>query len=891
MDINNLIQSISKYQPTNDNYCSNYKFGFVYHKILSYVIEKEHIPNNNFPIFNNILKELNSFSMRVISRSITLYLNNMYTNTSPEYENFPQFFYQFKKKYTYNSEYFIEFFSIFKQAIVILYNHYSQTIKNYYYILETIYNNKHLIVDKFSISEPEFKITGLSLNEGDHHNNGLGTASFKLNNKRFFIKWRNPVLEINHHLLYEYFKRSVYYDLTSFDLNILIINDTLYIQKEIEVEEITSIEDYFHNAGVFLFITYLISGSDFHYENIISSKNSIITIDSENIFNFKKDFSVLDTALLPSFSIREKTLAAFSNNFDGDLDILNYEYKITKDKIDIVEKVEKKVSNNLNLPIYKGEYQLFYINKDLIIEGFEKSYSFFLQNKLKVISLITKLFTNVSIRVIKKHTYVYSDAIWSSYTPKLLTSLELRREFFYTLNIFDNTEIDFLIAGNIPYMMKNVDINNRYFDKFSIEDKNKQIKFINEAYILENIRQNKTKKSHENSKKNIDINEIIYWSYNNLLSKSFIKDDLITWLEIIEKGNERYKDYEIDYMPDTLYYGKTGVFLFLLKYTKYYSVKNSEIDSLHKQIQSFLNNYLKNITKNPDIQNGIFDGAAGILYLMLEFNKEKGGQEKDIIFLIEFLSNNVRHDLSFDIISGSIGLLKVLLKIYEDDFFSSFKEKILQQIIVVKNNIVKNYHSNSNICGWPSKRKYTSDSIDISLGYSHGIAGFIPVLYKCSKLLKDFNLQCLVNEAIEFLISQNNKHSKNWPCSMQDAKELVNWCHGSPGILLCMIELYNEGYNNIDLKNIIMENIPLLIKTKKESLSLCHGSFGNNYIGLYIAYSLDNRKLYELFSKKILSDFKVHFTKDNINLMNKSFMTGYTGILYIYLKFKELNII
>ncbi|AST06333.1 hypothetical protein AF2641_05345 [Anoxybacillus flavithermus] len=893
MDVNSLIQSLSKYQPISDYDCNKYKFGFIYHRILGYAIENNYDIDIKLPTFKGILKDLHSFSMRVISRSITIYLNNLYKDQKHKYGDFPLFFEHYKKDYACKPNNFIEFFNIFKQALIILYNYYNQMLNNYTYILKIIENNKYAIMDKFSINECDFRIASLDLNKGDKHNDGLGTASFEIDGNTFFIKWKDPRAEINHQYLFEYFKEAIYGDSEKIDLNILILDKLLYIQKAIEIEEVNSIDNYFRNVGIFLFVTYLISGSDFHYENIVSTYNTIVTIDSENIFNIKEDFTVYDTALIPSFSIREKTLAAFSNNFDGDLDILNYEYRITQQGIETIEKVEKKVSNNMNVPLYKGKELLFYLNKDLIIEGFEKAYNFFLENTKNIINLIKKLFTDVQIRVIKKPTYVYSDAIWSSYSPKLLTDLDCRKEFFRKLSIFDEDEIEFLLLGNIPYKSKKIKIKEDYFNKFDNRDKNRQIKFIVESYILEYIRKNRGLIKEDKVKdpyhyENIDIDQIFSYCYKNLLDKSLIDNNNITWLEIVEKGNERYKDFEIDYMPNTLYYGKTGIFLFLLKYIQHYEIAKEQKKELLNQIQCFIENFVDDIKKLPDIQNGILDGAAGLLYLLTEFKKEVNVTEKDIVSLAELLSKNVIYDKSFDIVSGSVGLLKILIKMYEDSSFCSFNNTLLKCILRVKDYLVVNYYRNNGICGWPSKGL---KDVDISLGYSHGLAGYLPVLYKCANLLNDNTLHSIVDEGIEFLISQHNRTSKNWPCSVKNTKELVNWCHGSPGILLCMIELFNYGYNRIDLKSIIMDNIPILLETEKESFSLCHGSFGNNFIGLYIAYSLKNKILYDRFLNKILSDFRYYFTKDKINFMNKSFMTGYSGILYIYLKFKELNII
>ncbi|WP_071460864.1 lanthionine synthetase LanC family protein [Bacillus massilinigeriensis] len=888
MNTHNLIQVTSRYQSDKDYHCEHYKFGFVYKRILSYVLEQNKWMNILEPAFQDVLKDIHSFSMRVISRAVTIYLNNLYKDSLNKVKDFQEFYSMYKKEFIADNKKFNEFFSIFPEAISILYNYYNQTLNNVEYLLQLLEENKSAIQQKFSISEAEYQLLSFDLSKGDKHENGRCTASVKIGKENFFVKWKDAKAEMNHQHLYEYLRECLHMNGPEVDLDILTL-DQFYIQREIIVEDIDCVETYFKNVGIFLFTTYLISGSDFHYENIISTKDTIITIDSENIFNIKEDFTVYDTALLPSFSIREKTLAAFSNNFEGDLDILKYVYEITKKGIEVRKVIEKKGSVHLNIPKYKGEELIFYQYKNFIMEGFKKSYEFFLDNKLEMMNKMESLFTGIQNRIIKKHTYIYSDAIWSSYAPKLLTARKWREEFFRTLEIFEENEINFLLEGNIPSFRQEINIDPQYYHKFCMLDLKKQLQFIEEAYILEQVRSGSNPVSKNVSSHNGDLNDIFLHCYENLMQKSFYSENnRLNWLEIVEKGNDLYKDYQVDYMPDTLYYGKVGIYLYLLKYSQHFKMKTREENELQLQIRLFIEDFQKDIDNNPSMQNGIFDGAAGLLYLMVEFEKNNPSYKEEIIKTIEKLGRNVSHDLSFDIVSGSVGLLKALLDIYHAERFKNYRHILKENIILVKNHLVTNYYKQNNVSGWLAKEK---SGIDISFGYSHGIAGYLPVLFQCAKLLDDQELFRIVDDCLEFLNSANNSTTKNWPCSIQNKKELDNWCHGAPGILLSLTELLNEGYAKGNLKEVIYHNLSTLEQSEKQSLSLCHGKFGNYFIGIYIAYSLKDEVLYNKFMKKLEDGLTSYFSVDDINGMNKSFMTGYSGILFMYLLFLEKNII
>lgn len=868
MNSNKLIE-IFETPYVMDTTSKQYKFSFIYQKLLLYKLNQENISIED-DLFKNTLKGMHDFSMRVISRGFSMYINNKFRNQKL-YDSFIEFYGFYQSNFNEISEGFIEFYTLFSAIPNILMQQYEMYICSYKRTLNILNMHRNDISRFFNIKRDDFIISNIDLSEGDHHIDGKGTTSFFINDTKYFLKWKNFELEQKHQNLYFEFKRKLYQENKKSTIPILSF-ENYYIQQEIISEEINEPQSYFYNAGIFLFVTYLISGTDFHYENIISNMNDIITIDSESLFEIKSNFTVFDTALLPSFSIREKTLGGFSNNFTGPLDIKNINFYFDNEGMKQKENITSKEDLELNIPYYKGNALSYFTYKERIINGFKDSYEKYLKDSPLVNKQIIESFNGLYHRIIRKHTYIYSDAIWSSFTPKLLTTIEGRNNFFHTLDIFDEDEVNFLNYSLIPIFSKKINITTNYFKKFNNNDLYNQLSYIEEAYNLEERRYYESIESLSSNYHEQIFNNL-YEIYKHTLNKAIRLDNkTMTWLEVIEKGNHLYKDYEIDEMPKTIYYGLSGMYLYLHLFSKI--IKDEK--SLDLYIEEFILSYYKEILKYPKMQNGLLDGASGLLLLMLEINKSSTKYTNEIINVIEFLVKNIKYDISFDFTSGSAGLLKVLLEVFKVNNFKQYQSKLLDYISIVQNFLLRNFEHGQHECGWNYKKENV-----YYLGYAHGIMGILPSLYESLLITGKTEELYIIDKCICYIIKNQNKNSCNWPTNLTEGKELYNWCHGGPGILLGLTELYNLGYRKYDIKNIIKSTFPKILYYDKENISLCHGKFGNNFIGFFIASSLN---LDNPFKNMIIKDMASYLTKSKIKLLNKSFMTGYSGIIYLYIK-------
>ncbi|HCY4721713.1 TPA: hypothetical protein O1V09_002802, partial [Staphylococcus aureus] len=106
-------------------------------------------------------------------------------------------------------------------------------------------------------------------------------------------------------------------------------------------------------------------------------------------------------------------------------------------------------------------------------------------------------------------------------------------------------------------------------------------------------------------------------------------------------------------------------------------------------------------------------------------------------------------------------------------------------------------------------------------GFAHGIAGEIFVLNQVRKILPDKNIDVFLESKLNELLLNLDRKNYNWKISENSDTLPLNWCHGSPGILLIYPE-FRDKYN-WPINNILMK----IVDNRSSNLCLCHGLIGN----------------------------------------------------------------
>ncbi|KAG9304802.1 hypothetical protein G9A89_016832 [Geosiphon pyriformis] len=116
------------------------------------------------------------------------------------------------------------------------------------------------------------------------------------------------------------------------------------------------------------------------------------------------------------------------------------------------------------------------------------------------------------------------------------------------------------------------------------------------------------------------------------------------------------------------------------------------------------------------------------------------------------------------------------------------------------------------------------------IGAAHGAAGILIILLQFPRKLEEYSQK--IQGAINFVLFNCQTKNGNWPTSLGDssAKELVQWCHGAPGIALLACKAYEvykyEKYLEVAKKSAEFIHLNGIIF---KGVGLCHGVAGNAY--------------------------------------------------------------
>jgi lantibiotic modifying enzyme len=131
---------------------------------------------------------------------------------------------------------------------------------------------------------------------------------------------------------------------------------------------------------------------------------------------------------------------------------------------------------------------------------------------------------------------------------------------------------------------------------------------------------------------------------------------------------------------------------------------------------------------------------------------------------------------------------------------------------------------------------------DVLTGFAHGIAGILYFLCQYQRRFPDRRVQraiCRAEQALLNLGSTTETGARVWPYSLKHAETWRWWCHGSPGIALTYLALFETTDDEIyaHLARDALKAIPELVSSP--NLSQCHGLAGLGEIYLEAARVLN----------------------------------------------------
>ena len=588
-----------------------------------------------------------------------------------------------------------------------------------------------------------------------------------------------------------------------------------------------------------------------------------------------------------------------------------------------VERKENYLNKTDNIPKFNNmevnpaDYQKDFLN------GFKEIYQLLMKEKGFLLSKDSPLihFKNVETRFIVRNTAEYTKLLFESFHPLIFHNQSERSKHFNWLyredslgfiNKFLPSELKDLYEGNIPLFTILSD-GSKVLDSYSNiidvkvyqsgyqrmmdhlknnihkRDLNIQMSCIQQSLIAyqSNV---KTKKSIARSKIK-KIEHFAYLDFNQIkktsLEISKFQLDLLLRHEIMDKDkicwtNIDYVDYHVwrpNRVATDLYNGLAGIILTFAYAEQIFN--NSQYGDRSRIGFHYLKRIIRQLKNLDKITLGAFSGLTGILYCFSKLYtlwKDPIVLE-EIYFLLTIIKKVNATNEHYDLIDGAAGLLAV---------FNTCRDVIPNSIFIEETQLALNYILNH----YPEPSQLPSNIqphkfLKSLLGFAHGTAGIAWALRAYED--EDPRIKSWVEQALLYERSAFEDNDHRWPDFRslnkdQNQNSIDAWCHGSVGIALSRLDLYDQYRNDFKIREEIDFSIDLTNQTQIDTLNLCHGNGGRLELLLtaYLMGLIKEDKYYHYLNQFIHSIKRTHKLK--YDTLGKIFlpglMTGAAGIAY-----------
>lgn len=369
------------------------------------------------------------------------------------------------------------------------------------------------------------------------------------------------------------------------------------------------------------------------------------------------------------------------------------------------------------------------------------------------------------------------------------------------------------------------------------------------------------------------------------------------WLgDAMEFAEGRWQVIHRSFGPD-LYGGTSGIALFL---ARLYSFTGDKI--FRKAAEGAAACTLSQMPLlDPALSFGFYSGATGIAYALGELAKllDRDDMEQHSAALLKKLPREKPAVQTWDIISGSAGMIPVLLKLHG----ASGGDFLLDLALQHGEMLLEGAHRNGDGWSWttmPGPKDLT--------GFSHGTAGIGWALLELHAASREPRFLEAGLSALRYERRWYDTAQENWPDFRSDPQPgvqqicAVAWCHGAPGIGLSRI----RAHQLLQEKECLTE-ATVAVRTTSRSLnaalhnggqgsncSLCHGNMGNAELLLLAGDLLedsDSLKLVSQLADQSIQQYQAGHNPWPCGVLNggenPSLMLGLAGIGYFFLRLHD----
>lgn len=780
-------------------------------------------------------------------------------------------------------------------------------------IIEDELEIKLNIAKEFSISD----IILFHFDQGDTHNDGKSVIIIETKKGKIVYKPHTLSNEKFFNFIINKLNRAFEYDIVTIkNIDKKDYGWQEYVEEKAPINEEDK-EKYYTNLGRLTALSYCLTLTDIHYDNILVCNTSPIFYDIETLVSaedtsIKKPNminNVLNTSILPVNN---------SEVFEG-VDISgmfgNHDYKdqyfqvkniidpFTSD-IRIIESEEKlKKKSEYNDDICKMDPMRFTNN---FICGFIDCGYRIVQNKLKFMEWIEENISKNNVnRVILRDTQLYAEFIEASHNAEYLTSKKKESELFDILTKNKNKKISMRLTLSEINQMKNCDVPYFYHSITMLDLMNKN-KIVEKSYYEKTVYEKLMKYVKNLNEKDIDFQVSIIEKTFLLVKDKIFSNDHYDFNKNLSKwdfDNSEIIDYCEKYLDQTL------------KKNIYYDDKNN---------MNFINVKMFPTISIQGMDYELYENL-GIILPMIMFEKIKVSRKYDEVIKAMYIRAYERLKLDINIEKASLSV------------FSGIGSLIYVGSILYNETLNEKYLNNIE---YLLQESFTLVEKTNNIDYIDGLSGYIVCLYNISKkvkipLIKPLICNCsermynliktengsidgngiahgvsgiLYGLTIAYKVTSNKKYKailENLMLRMNkiDSDSLnAGWCRGIPGILVAISEV--KKLNNTDSSEKLLIKYSKLLENEVNllnvnGLSLCHGLSGNLCV---IRKLISNNDLKIKFEdvKKIENMFIEITQKTNEMPIGQTLkfhqhnveglMLGGSGILYELLAVEEKNL-